>query len=300
MPVNQIQISPYARQSRILPNCLIATACSLLLLTDPLGAQAPSLTEKPYAGLLEVLPGNLETWKTKPVWAEAEPAVMLGSAPPTASDEREEPGFHSLFDGRTLDGWQAVPAPTADAWTVQDGMIVGNGDRGVGYLVYDRDKQLANFELRFRYRFVGRGNSGVSIRAAHDRSGKRLFQSYHADLGHAGIGKQILGAWDFHTPGRTEHRCHCGDRLVISTEDQPQIVPIQDGLRAEDIRQGDWNEVRIIARDNHFQFYINGKLASEFTEHLPTEQRLLSGMLQLQIHDPAMIVHFKDLRIKRL
>lgn len=227
--------------------------------------------------------------------------MMIGlGGPVVSSDEPDEPGFVSLFDGQTLDGWQAMPASTADAWAVKDGIIIGNGDQGVGYLVYARDKQLANFELRFRYRFVGRGNSGVSIRAVHDPVKRRLFQSYHADLGHVGIGKQILGAWDFHTPGRTEHRCQRGDRLVIDERDKPKITPINDGLTADDIRQGDWNEVRIIARDNRFRFYINGKLASEFTEHLPADKRLQRGMLQLQLHDPGMIVHFKDLRLKRL
>ncbi len=228
------------------------------------------------------------------------PVIFIGSALPTTADEPDELGFRSLFDGQTLDGWQAVPASTANAWTVQDGVLVGDGSRGVGYLIYMRDKQLSNFELRFRYRFVGRGNSGVSIRAVHDPTKKRLFQSYHADLGHAGIGKQILGAWDFHTPGRTEHRCHRGDRLTIDRQDKPTITPISDGLTTNDIRPGDWNDARIIARGNHFKFYINDKLASEFTEHLPAERRLLCGMLQLQIHDPKMIVQFKDLRVKRL
>ena len=153
--------------------------------------------------------------------------IMIGMGGPVASsDEPDEPGFAALFDGQTLNGWQATPASTSDAWTVKDGIIIGNGDLGIGYLVYARDKQLDNFELRFRYRFVGRGNSGVSIRAVHDSSKRRPFQSYHADLGHVGIGKQILGAWDFHTPGRTEHRCHRGDRLVIGEQDQPTISPM--------------------------------------------------------------------------
>ena len=33
---------------------------------------------------------------------------------------------------------------------------------------------------------------------------------------------------------------------------------------------------------------------------LPVERRLLKGMLQLQLHDPGMIVHFKDVRLKVL
>ena len=56
--------------------------------------------------------------------------------------------------------------------------------------------------------------------------------------------------------------------------------------------------MRIVARDNHFQLFINGKLSSEFKEHLPQDKRLHKGMIQLQLHDPGMIVEFRDLQLK--
>ncbi len=154
--------------------------------------------------------------------------------------------------------------------------------------------------MKLSYRFPGKGNSGISIRARTDDTGRRAFQSYHADFGHVGIGEKLLGAWDFHTPGRKEHRCFRGDRLVIDENDKPTISAIADALTANDICKGDWNNVRITARDNKFTFYINGKLASEFIEQLPQKKRLQKGMIQLQLHDPGMIVQFKDLRLKIL
>ena len=219
---------------------------------------------------------------------------------PLAKRVKEAKGFVSIFDGKTLDGWEAMPKETAPAWVVKDGMIVGDGDKGRGYLTYSKHKEISDLELTFSYRFPGEGNSGVSIRAVPDPTGKRDFQSYHADIGHVGIGKQVLGAWDFHTPGRTEHRCFLGDKLVIDKDDKPHLSPIKDGLTESDIKKGDWNKARVIAKGNHFRFYINGKLASEFTENLKPKKRLTSGMIQLQLHDPGMIVHFKDLRLKIL
>lgn len=209
-------------------------------------------------------------------------------------------GFVSMFDGKTLKGWEATPVKIAPAWTVQDGMIVGNGDKGRGYLTYTANKNVADLELKFSYRFPGKGNSGVNIRAIPDKTRRRDFQSYHADLGHLGIGKNVMGAWDFHTPGRREHRCFRGDRLVIAENDQPTITPIKNTLTAADIRKGDWNHVHIIVEGNRFQLFINGKLSSEFTEHLPQAKRLQSGMIQLQLHDPGMIVQFRDLQLKVL
>lgn len=230
--------------------------------------------------------------------------VVVGSSviakSPVAKQAVKEKDFVSIFDGKTLEGWEAMPKNTAPAWVVKDGMIVGDGDKGRGYLVYSKDKHIADLELRFRYRFPGEGNSGVSIRAVPDPTGKRDFQSYHADLGHVGIGKQVLGAWDFHTPGRTEHRCFLGDKLVIDKNDKPHITEVKDGLTVAGIKKGEWNDARVVAKDNQFRFYINGKLASEFTEHLDPKKRLDAGMIQLQLHDPGMIVHFKDVRLKIL
>tara|TARA_A100001037_G_scaffold160221_1_gene144382 strand:- start:28 stop:729 length:702 start_codon:yes stop_codon:yes gene_type:complete len=218
----------------------------------------------------------------------------------TTAQAAEKDEFVSMFDGKTLKGWEATPSKTAAAWTVKDGMIMGNGDKGRGYLTYTPNKNVADLEMKFSYRFPGKGNSGVNIRSIRDKTRRRDFQSYHADLGHLGIGKNVMGAWDFHTPGRREHRCFRGDRLVIAEDDKPTITPIEGALTAADIRKGDWNHVHIIAKGNNFKLYINGKLSSEFTEHLPQAKRLKSGMIQLQLHDPGMIVHFKDLQLKVL
>ena len=160
--------------------------------------------------------------------------VILVGADAAAADPTFEAGFVSMFDGKTLDGWTVMPATAAKAWWVEDGMIVGDGDQGRSYLTYNQG-EIADFELKLSYRFPGEGNSGISIRARKDETGKRGFQSYHADFGHVGIGKQILGAWDFHTPGRREHACFRGDRLVIDEDDNPTVTRIAGAVTNSDI-----------------------------------------------------------------
>ena len=232
-------------------------------------------------------------------------AVLLGCSKVLTLAQAEDTktlndSFVSIFDGKSLNGWEATPSESAQAWEVKNGHIVGNGDKGRGYLTYNKNKDIADLELKFSYRFPGKGNSGVSIRAISDKTGRRDFQSYHADIGHVGIGKQVLGAWDFHTPGRREHRCFLGDSLVIGKDDEPTITPIKSGLDVSEIKKSRWNDVHVIAKENVFRFYINGKLASEFTEHLPKPKRLKSGMIQLQLHDPGMVVQFKNIKLKVL
>ena len=226
-------------------------------------------------------------------------SIILIASTATTADQKGKAGFVSMFDGKSLQGWTVMPAKASKAWTVEKGMIVGNGDKGRSYLVFD-NREIADFEMKFCYRFPGKGNSGVNIRAINDKTGKRQFQGYHVDLGHVGIGKQVLGAWDFHTPGRREHACFRGDRLVIDKNDKPTVTRIEGAVTLADIHKGGWNEVHVVVKGNRFAFSINGKPSSEFIEHLPKERRLHKGMIQLQLHDPGMIVHFKDVEIKIL
>ena len=233
-------------------------------------------------------------------------SVVGSSAPLICGQQPSEPvkpsgsdGFISLFDGKTLDGWHAVPKESASDWSVRDGVIVGHGsaDR-LSYLVW-KEEHLTDFELMLRYRLPGKGNTGVEIRSQPDLTGKRPFEGYHADLGHVGIGSHILGAWDFHFARRREYPCRRGTRLVIDEDGKPHSSAIPGALTAADVRQGQWNDVRIVARGNHFQFSINGKPASEFTDNAK-HGRLDQGAIGLQIHDKDMQVEFKDIRLKRL
>jgi len=207
-------------------------------------------------------------------------------------------GFVSLFDGKTLDGWHAVPKGSASGWSVRDGVIVGHGsaDR-LAYLVW-KDERLTDFELELQYRLPGKGNTGVEIRSQPDVTGKRPFEGYHADLGHVGIGPHIRGAWYFHFAKRKEHPCRRGTRLVIDEDGNTESSTIPDALTLDDVRRHQWNDVRIIARGRHFQFFVNGKLASEFTDNAKLG-RLDHGAIGLQIHDKGMRVEFKDIRLKR-
>ena len=228
--------------------------------------------------------------------------VVAGAHPlerSLADDKQGAEDFVSLFDGKSLKGWSAYPAKTAADWSVKDGVIVGLGSANrLSYLVW-KEKDLTDFELRFQYRLRTRGNSGVEIRAQPDKTGKRPFQGYHADFGHVGIGKNVLGAWDFHFARRKEYPCPRGTRLVIHPDGKAVATPISSAVKLSDIRKRDWNTVRVIARGRRFQFYLNGKLASEFTDNAKTG-RLDSGAIGLQLHDKGMRVEFKDLQLKKL
>ena len=226
------------------------------------------------------------------------PQARAASDEGVAADRRHhQTAFQPMFDGRSLEGWRVTPAAAAPAWSVNNGVLTGQGTHGRCYLEWTGNTRVADFELQLQYRLPGKGNSGINIRAVADPTGRRAWQAYHADFGHVGIGPHILGAWDFHTPGRTEHGVPRGKRLVIDEQDKatwttlpaaPVITPDAEG----------WNRVRIVARGRKLEYYLNGRLSAAFEERLPAERCLQSGRIQLQVHDPDMTVEFRELQIR--
>jgi len=80
----------------------------------------------------------------------AKDAKRVGVTPEEAKES-----FVSLFDGKTLDGWQGA----VKGYTIVDGTMVcePGGD------LYTA-KEYANFVLRFEFKLPPGGNNGVSIR----------------------------------------------------------------------------------------------------------------------------------------
>ena len=181
-----------------------------------------------------------------------------------------------------------------------DGAIQGVGleDRQA-YLVYAGDESLGDFELKLSYRMLTDGNTGIELRARPDSTGKRPFEGYHADLGHVGIGPQILGAWDFHFATRKEFPCNRGTRLIIDGRGEAASEPLDRHVRIDDIAVRDWNRCHIVARGDHLRFFINGILSAEFVDRFD-DGRFAAGLVALQIHEKDTVVQFNDIALKRL
>lgn len=78
-----------------------------------------------------------------------------------AADEKpkaeSEEGFVSIFDGKTLDGWQG----DVKGYQVVDGAIVCQ-PKGGGFLY--TDKEYGDFVLRFEFKLEPGANNGIGIR----------------------------------------------------------------------------------------------------------------------------------------
>ena len=92
-----------------------------------------------------------------------------------------EKGFTSLFDGKTLKGWDGKK----EFWSVQDGAIQGKTTKetptkGNTFIIW-KGGTVTDFELKFEYRFLTKsGNSGCQYRS--EDMGNNVVKGYQGDF----------------------------------------------------------------------------------------------------------------------
>lgn len=209
-----------------------------------------------------------------------------------------EDGFKSIFDGKSFEGWKCRPESQAGNWKVEDGKIVGTGKGQESYLMFK--DELSDFELKFSYRLLTDGNTGLEVRSKPVKGRASRLHGYHADIGHVGIGDKVLGAWDFHENNRGDYLAKRAERVTIANDGKLNREAIAGGLELKDVNKGGWNEVVVYAKGNRLWFTINGKMASEVIDN-EEAKRLDEGFVGFQLHGgDKMVVEFKDIAVKTL
>jgi len=222
---------------------------------------------------------------------------LAGAAFVAGASRADDAGFVPIFDGVSLDGWEGDPT----FWRVEDGAIVGQTTpekptKLNTFLIW-RQGRLDDFELRLSYRLTG-GNSGVQYRSRELKDvGPFVVGGYQGDIE---AGPKYSGIM-YEERGRGILALR-GQRITIGPDGAK--TPGEPIGTAEDlqkvIRPGDWNELRIVARGDRLQHFINGQQMSELVDG-QADKRSLEGILALQLHQgPPMKVEFKDVHLKRL
>ncbi len=88
----------------------------------------------------------------------------------------------------------------------------------------------------------------------------------------------------------------------MTTGNKPKLIDsIGNTLDlVKNIKPDDWNELRIVAKGNRLQHYINGVLMSEVIDN-DRVNRKLSGLLGVQVHvGPPMKVEYRNILLKTL
>jgi len=225
-------------------------------------------------------------------------AALHGQVPALA-----ETGFTSIFDGKTLNGWDGDP----DFWRVENGIIVGetrpdHQPKQNTFLIW-RGGKPADFEIRMQYRITGaQANSGLQYRSVElPEVAKWVLKGYQADIDIA----------QTYTGQMYEER----NRGFLALRGQISYIP--DGGKAGFIgTTGDtnvlkgfikvgggedgWNEMDVIARGNTLIHLINGHVMS-ITIDDDRANRKMDGVIGIQLHltQSGMKMEAKNVRIKQ-
>jgi len=160
--------------------------------------------------------------------------------PNTLTPEEQKAGWKLLFDGKTSEGWKAIGKKEfpAKGWVVEGGELkraaAGGGDI-VSVDLYD------NYELSWEWKIAPGGNSGVKYNLPDPTKGLGFeYQMLDDD-------KNADGA----VPGGTHRTASLYD-LIAAPQDK-KVVPV-----------GEWNESKIIVKDNKVEQWLNGAKTVEF------------------------------------
>lgn len=227
-------------------------------------------------------------------------------------------GFKSIFNGKDLSGWEGITL----FWSVRDGAITGqtkseNDLPGNTFLVY-KAAEPANFELRLKFKLTAQNdkswaNSGVQYRSKIVDPAAFVVAGYQADMDngrYTGMLYEEKGRGILMQPGQKIRvsAAKAGEAAADSGKKSKQpkasietlaTVTTPEQLAAA-YKFGEWSDLVIIAKGNHVQHFVNGKLTADVTDD-DTANAPKSGVIALQLHrGPPMTVQFKDIQIKML
>jgi hypothetical protein len=255
--------------------------------------------------------------------ARPAPIILPQAISPDDSD------FESLFDGKSLKGWTGDPT----YWRMENGSIVGEVtpettlERNNSFIIW-QGEELADFELKLRYRITPDGNSGINYRSEALVEPKWTMRGYQFDIDGAAWGRGFAtflreAGIQVPAPPGKPGMVEVGESLRVTGQNydergrhilalpgqlthvgsgqvQRVVAHISDGDLIDQVANDGWNEVHIIARGNLLIHLLNGQLVSEVIDD-DTKNRRLAGKLGMQVHvGPPMKVEFREIRLKRL
>ena len=183
-------------------------------------------------------------------------------------------GFVSIFDGKSLAGWEG----NQNIFRVEEDAIVGgqlHKPTPLNQFLCTK-KEYDDFELRLKVRVIDKEiNAGIQIRS-------RRVPDHHEMIGYqADVGKIWWGKLYDESRRST----------VLAGPNEQELQKV--------LRPDDWNEYIIRCEGKRVQLWINGLRTVDYIEQ--DDQIEQNGLIGLQIHSgPPGEAWYKDIRIKEL
>lgn len=187
-----------------------------------------------------------------------------------AAEGKEADGWKELFNGKSLEGWKVVEAPSSI--TVKDGAIVTHGKRAHAFYVGD-SRPFKNFELEAEVMTLPTSNSGIFI--------------------HTKVQDK-----DWPTQG---YECQVNNTFNRDPQKTGGLYNTVKVLEAP-AKDNEWFKYYIKVDGKHVTIKINDKTTVDWTE--PNDKagplKLSEGTFALQAHDPGSTVKYRSIKVKRL
>jgi hypothetical protein len=231
----------------------------------------------------------------------------------SAQASEKQADFISLFDGKSLDGWEFDPV----YWSVKEGAIVGEITaetllKNNTFIIW-KGGEVGDFELKVDYWISESGNSGVQYRSDRVKELPFALRGYQADidggnrytgqnyeerkrttLAYRGQKTRIISQPDsiLEPRGFIERNAWKGLNLTSELGDRSELGAL--------IKKGEWNTIHIVAKGQILKHFVNGVLMSEVHDE-DNKNRMSQGLLGFQVHvGPPMKVMFKNIELKKL
>ncbi|TWU57901.1 3-keto-disaccharide hydrolase [Rubripirellula reticaptiva] len=209
----------------------------------------------------------------------------------------------TIFNGTDLEGWSGDPR----LWSVKDGVIRGettaeNVAAGNTFLIFD--DEMDDLEVRLSFRCNATNNSGIMYRSQHVTKGVKndwVLKGYQYEGRNEEDFPNVPG-FIYDERGTRGRICIVGE-VAEWNEDGKKVLRndlMDQAAFKELMKVDDWNDVVIIAKGNHIQHYLNGKLLLDFTDNA-TDKSFSKGLFGVQLHaGKPMWAEFKNIRYKSL
>ncbi len=200
-------------------------------------------------------------------------------------------GFVSLFDGKTLEGWEQHSGKAE--YRVEDGAIVGKTVANTDNSFMCTKKKYGDFIFEFEFKVHPQMNSGVQFRSEYyaketevEINGKK--RKFPAD--------RVFGYQYEIDPSARAYTAGVYDEAR-----RGWLADLKDNVPAQKaFKNGEWNQGRIECKGDSIKTWINGVAAADFKDGMTKE-----GIICLQVHQIGKNVErageevsWRNLRIK--